>query len=204
MFSLIYAWINDWVNNREAGDLRRQHGHYDVIVMKPTYGFDITKFPRTLLNLILWKLIKRPQFFFKWPIESRKTSGTSRVKTMKPRQNGHHFADDIFKCIFLNEYLYNLIQISLKFDPGIQLTINQNSFGWLLGAGKKPLSESKLDLVHYNDVIMSAMAYQSPAYRLLTQPFVQAQIKENIKAPRHWPLWGESTGNRWIPRAKGQ
>ena len=33
MFSLIYAWINDWVNNREAGDLRRQRGHYDVIVM---------------------------------------------------------------------------------------------------------------------------------------------------------------------------
>ena len=33
MFSLIYAWINDWVNNREAGDLRRQYGHYDVIVM---------------------------------------------------------------------------------------------------------------------------------------------------------------------------
>ena len=33
MFSLIYAWINDWVNNREAGDLRRQPGHYDVIVM---------------------------------------------------------------------------------------------------------------------------------------------------------------------------
>ena len=33
MFSLIYAWINDLVNNREAGDLRRQHGHYDVIVM---------------------------------------------------------------------------------------------------------------------------------------------------------------------------
>ena len=34
MFSLIYAWINDWVNNHEAGDLRRQHGHYDVIVMQ--------------------------------------------------------------------------------------------------------------------------------------------------------------------------
>ena len=33
MFSLIYAWINDWVNSREAGDLRRQNGHYDVIVM---------------------------------------------------------------------------------------------------------------------------------------------------------------------------
>ena len=33
MLSVIYAWINDWVNNREAGDLRRQHGHYYVIVM---------------------------------------------------------------------------------------------------------------------------------------------------------------------------
>ena len=33
MFSLICAWINDWVNNREAGDLRRHRGHYDVYVM---------------------------------------------------------------------------------------------------------------------------------------------------------------------------
>ena len=27
------VWINDWVNNRDAGDLRRYHAHYDVIVM---------------------------------------------------------------------------------------------------------------------------------------------------------------------------
>ena len=33
MFSLICVWINDWVNNREAGDLRRYHTHYDIIVM---------------------------------------------------------------------------------------------------------------------------------------------------------------------------
>ena len=33
MFSLIYTPINDWVNNREAGDLRRHSGHYDVNVM---------------------------------------------------------------------------------------------------------------------------------------------------------------------------
>ena len=32
----------------------------------------------------------------------------------------------------------------------------------------------------------------------------KAQIKENIKAPRHWPSWGEFTGDRWIPRTKGQ
>ena len=33
MFSLICIWINGWVNNREAGDLRRHRGHYDVNVM---------------------------------------------------------------------------------------------------------------------------------------------------------------------------
>ena len=33
MFSLICAWINGWVNNREAGDLRSHHAHYDVTVM---------------------------------------------------------------------------------------------------------------------------------------------------------------------------
>ena len=34
MFSLIYVWINGWVNNREAGVLRRYRGHYDVSVME--------------------------------------------------------------------------------------------------------------------------------------------------------------------------
>ena len=33
VFSLICAWIQSWVNNREAGDLRRYRDHYDVIVM---------------------------------------------------------------------------------------------------------------------------------------------------------------------------
>ena len=33
MFSLICVWINDWVNNREAGDLRRYRAHCDVTVM---------------------------------------------------------------------------------------------------------------------------------------------------------------------------
>ena len=33
MFYLICVWINDWVNNGEAGDLRRYRIHYDVTVM---------------------------------------------------------------------------------------------------------------------------------------------------------------------------
>ena len=33
MFSLICSWINGWVNNGEACDLRRHRTHYDVTVM---------------------------------------------------------------------------------------------------------------------------------------------------------------------------
>ena len=34
MFSLICAWIDDCINNREAGDLSHHHAHYDVTVMR--------------------------------------------------------------------------------------------------------------------------------------------------------------------------
>ena len=37
MFSLICVWINGWVNNRAAGDLRRHCSHYDVTVMIAWY-----------------------------------------------------------------------------------------------------------------------------------------------------------------------
>ena len=37
---------------------------------------------------------------------------------------------------------------------------------------------------------------KSPASPVFSQPFIRAQIKENIKAPRYWPLCGEFTGDR--------
>ena len=37
--------------------------------------------------------------------------------TLRPRQNGRHFADDIFKCIFMNENVWIRIKISMKFVP---------------------------------------------------------------------------------------
>ena len=45
---------------------------------------------------------------------------------------------------------------------------------------------------------------KSPASWLFTQAFIQARIKENIKASRYWPLRGEFISNGWIPRTKGQ
>ena len=56
-------------------------------------------------------------------------------------------------------------------------------------------------MAHYRDVIMR-WRLKSPPSRLFVQPFVQAQIKENIIALRNCPLWGEPTGDRWIPRTQ--
>ena len=48
---------------------------------------------------------------------SREKLATLAFNTSRPEQNGRHFADDIFKCIFLNENVWIPIKISLKFVP---------------------------------------------------------------------------------------
>ena len=69
------------------------------------------------------------------------------INTLRPRQNGHHFADDTFKRIFLNENVRISIKISLKFVP--KGPINNipalvQIMAWLR-PGDKPLSEPKMD-----------------------------------------------------------
>ena len=51
-----------------------------------------------------------------------------------PGQNVRHFADDIFKCIFVNEKFCILIKISLKFIPDGPIDKIQHWFKWWLGA----------------------------------------------------------------------
>ena len=43
MFSFICVWINGWVNNREAGELRRYRAHYCVTAMLTGYS-DLTNY----------------------------------------------------------------------------------------------------------------------------------------------------------------
>ena len=65
------------------------------------------------------------------------------INTLRPRQSGSHFADDIFKCIFLNENALISLKISLKFVP--KALINNipalvQIMAWRR-PGAKPLSE---------------------------------------------------------------
>ena len=56
-FSLICAWINGWINNREAGDLRRNRAHYDVIVMYWIYMWLVNK---PMLEFVIYTTIATP------------------------------------------------------------------------------------------------------------------------------------------------
>ena len=91
-------------------------------------------------------------FFHRWNKQHTKpplwcqSPLTDRVNTLGPRQNGRHFADDIFKCIFLNENVWISIKISLKFIP--KGPINNipalvQIMAWRR-RGDKPLSEAMI------------------------------------------------------------
>ena len=57
IFSLICVWIYNWVNNREAGDLRRYRAHCDVNVMSMgEYKVLKSTRPRDLLIFIFFLL----------------------------------------------------------------------------------------------------------------------------------------------------
>ena len=57
---------------------------------------------------------------------------------------------------------------------------------------------------YHSDVMISVMASQITGVSIVGSTVCSGEDKENIKAPRHWPLRGESTGDRWIPLTKGQ
>ena len=57
--------------------------------------------------------------------------------------------------------------------------------------------------LHWRHNGCDGVSNHQPHDCLLNRLF-KVQIKENIKAPCHWPLCGEFTGDRWIPRTNGQ
>ena len=60
------------------------------------------------------------------------------------------------------------------------------------------------DTFHYSDSIMSTMVSQITSLTIPYSTVYSGTYQRKIKSPHHWPLWGEFTGDRWIPRKKGQ
>ena len=145
MFSLICVWINGWVNNREAGDLRRHRGHYDVIVM--VHGVPMPAFhdpTQYEISMWTWTLLG-PEFNISIPW-------------------------DILRLTLVPDPHYCTSSCALHLVSDI--TLSRSCF-------------SAITMTSY----WARWCLKSPESRLFAQPFVQAQIKENTKSHRHWPLW---------------
>ena len=76
-------------------------------------------------------------------------SWAMQLNTLRPRQDGRYFADDVLKCIFLNENMWISLKIPLKFAPKgpinnipalVQITAWRRP-------GDKPLSKPKMDKI---------------------------------------------------------
>ena len=102
------------------------------------------------------------------PVQESQMDGTDKFHTSSypssesprhfdsspPGQNGRHFADNIFKCIFFNEKFHILIQISLKFVLKIAIDIKSalvQIMAWH-GIGDKPLFEPMI--AEFSDAYM--------------------------------------------------
>ena len=95
-------------------------------------------------------------------VASQLTSETIRIalNTLRPRQNGRRFANDIFKCIFMYQNVWISIKISLKFVP------------------KGPISNIP--------ALVQIMAWRRPGDKPLSEPMM-VRLQTHISVTR--PQW---------------
>ena len=101
MFSLIFAWINAWVNNGEAGDLRRYRAHYDVSVMEIRCTISLTGSVYRIINTLSYRYL--PVSLARSTPNSTSTNSyvCSSAKATRLWKHSQHFAVDIINCISL-------------------------------------------------------------------------------------------------------
>ena len=83
--------------------------------------------------------------------------------TLRPRQNGRHFADDTFKYIFLNEYVIISAKISLKFVP------------------KGPINNIP--------ALVQIMDWHQPGDKPLSEPMMVSLLEHICVTRPQWVIW---------------
>ena len=107
------------------------------------------------------------------------------INTLRLRQNGHHFADHTFKCIFLNENVRISIKISLKcvpMGPMNNIPALVQIMAWRR-PGDKPLSES--------------MMVSLPTHICVTRPQWVKQSTKDLEVSVTLPATCKSWDSSW-------
>ena len=152
MFSLIYAWTNGWASNQDAGDFRRHHAHYDVIVTNLLRAYWSQRNVGRMDNILTGTFSRLASFLLEcnevcicWSIVDK--------STLNPVVAWCRYFTPTNEIWWHQIYKWDALILSLLWRHN----------------GRDGVSNHQIS-------------------RLFTQPSIQAQIKENVKAPRHWPV----------------
>ena len=105
IFSLICAWMNVWINNREAGDFRRHRAHYDVTVMPNTapilcHHWACRRHSRSRLRVFWQNFVGHRRFGKKyyWPDYIILNGFRDLMKLRSTHQSAERIVSSFMKC----------------------------------------------------------------------------------------------------------
>ena len=144
MFSLTCSWTNGWANIRGVGA-----GDAIALIMMSLECFNDTSW-----GLSYWWGVAKPAWY--WGMDKKLHPHKITVckyfpmpqlqwqfNTLRPRQNGRRFTENVFKRMFLNENVWISLKISLQFvskGPINNIPALVQIMAWRR-PGDKPLSE---------------------------------------------------------------
>ena len=136
---------------------------------------------------------------------------TRIINTLRPRQNGQHFPENIFKCIFLSSNVWILLKISLQFVPKVRIN-NIPALVQIMARGRpgnKPLSAPMMVslLMHICSTRTQWVKYCFT--NTLPEPVKESSRHDDIitwqHLPHRWPfVRGILFNHCWIPLTLGE
>ena len=193
MFSLVCVWINDWVNNRASGDLRRYHTHHDVIVMLAR----ILKFEETdqhfadnisrvlsqmnsiVFNLIFWRLWRRFQSY-----QAIKGSGngfaTNKRQAINPTKDEAQCIISDIHSIYVYEIFTNIIYIYMKLVNIFAWTKSCDSEVWCIQIKATIIFCCLVVICIENCCQLEALIYYIPNSTPLSQLWEESNMNPSV------------------------
>ena len=138
MFLLFQAWTICWTNSRFVSNMIHHGAHVAPLWFWVQFNHWMSS--HTPHASITYLCSAKPDY------KADIARVVTKINTLRPRQDGCQFIDDIFKCIFLNENISISIEISLKFihkGPINNIPALVQIMAWRR-LGDKPLSETMM------------------------------------------------------------
>ena len=218
MFSLICARINGWVNNREAGDLRRHQAHCDVIVMESIWWvpnlFDYYMccgwIRRMNVNTHWAILISIP---CKYPLRN---NDFKRLPPFVVFLSLHlSYVMSVKEYSFPADSKYGFSYVQTRHNRTIVISLRACPLGYffenvilILQNVDEPLHLTKYVYRHYSDVIMGAVASRiigvsivySTACSGADQRHQSSVSLASVRGIHRLPVTGEFSAQRLVTR----